>query len=61
MNDSAFKAVVLAWSYGIVLSNRDGKFFLSYAKKFVPDKNLIRSLKKHRDSIFKALPEEITS
>lgn len=59
MRDEAFKAMVLAWSCGVVLSNRRGKVYLAYAKTQVPEQRMIRALKEHKDAILKALPVEI--
>lgn len=59
MHPAAFKAIILAWSYGVVLSNRRGKVYLAYAKDWKPDPHLIHTLKEHKEAILNALPVEI--
>lgn len=59
MHPAAFKAMMLAWSYGVVLSNRKGKVYLAYAKSWTPDPHMIRAIKEHKEAILNALPMEI--
>jgi len=59
MHEQAFKAMMLAWSQGIVLSNRNGKCWLAFSKAYAPDQTLVRELKTYKDTILKALPEEV--